>query len=113
VLSTEADFLLDSQPSTAMSSALTSPGFVGQLEADVEPIQGLHFAAIGELLDKVSDLAPEPGVKTVPWLRGWGFINWFFAPHADVRLDAIYELDAEGPQRLGITTLLAQLHVFL
>jgi hypothetical protein len=111
VLMAENDFLYDSQPASFQSGAINSPGIVDQLEADFEPIQGVHVAAIGEILDKKSDL-PIPG-STVPWLRAWGVVNWFFAPHADVRVDAIYESDAQGGERIGIATLLAQLHVYL
>jgi hypothetical protein len=111
VLSTEDDVLIDSQPATNDNAALNFPGFVGQAEADLEVIQGVHVAAIGELLDKRSDL-PVLG-NTKPWFRGWGFVNWFFAPHADVRFDAIYESDAMGGQRFAVTTLLGQLHVYL
>jgi hypothetical protein len=84
---------------------------VNQLETDFEPIQGVHIAAIGEILDKKSDL-PIPG-STLPWYRAWGFVNWFFAPHADIRFDAIYESDAQGGERIGITTFLAQIHAYL
>lgn len=111
VLSAEWDVLYDSQPATPQSAAINSAGTVAQLQADVEPIQGVHLVAIGEAVDKKSDL-PAPG-DVEPWFRAWGFANWFFAPHADARVDVIYEADAQGGQRFGITTLLAQLHVYL
>ncbi len=112
VLSMESDFLYDSQPASAAVGAINGAGLVNQIQADFEPIQGLHFVAIGELLDRKSDLASATG-GTQPWLRGWGVVNWFFAPHADVRVDAIYESDAQGGQRIGITTLLGQIHAYL
>ena len=111
VLSLEVDYLHDSQPATFLNGALNSSGLAGTLWADVEPVQGVHVDAIGEMVTKESDL-PGPG-GTRPWLRAWGFVNWFFAPHVDVRGDVIYESDAQGSQRFGITTLLAQLHAFL
>lgn len=111
VLSLESDFTYDSQPPTLTSGALNGAGSVNQLQADLEPIQGVHVVGIGEMLYRKSDL-PIPG-DISPWWRGWLVLNWFFAPHADVRLDGIYESDAFSGQRLGVTTLLAQLHAFL
>lgn len=111
VLSFESDFLYDSQPPTLTSGAINAAGIAGQLEADFEPIQGVHFIAIGELLNKKSDLPISKG--TEPWLRGWGVINWFFLPHADLRLDGIYESDAQAGARFGVATLLAQIHAYL
>jgi hypothetical protein len=113
VLSMESDFLLDSQPSTKTVGALNTPGIVNQLQADVEPVQGLHVDAIGEIVDKASDLGPAVAGPSHPWFRAWGFVNWFFLPHADIRLDAVYESDSIQGTRVGITTLVAQLHVFL
>ena len=111
VLMIEGDVLYDSQPATTTTAAINSAGVVDQIEADFEPIQGVHVIAIGEILQKKSDL-PVPG-PTQPWFRAWGAVNWFFAPHADLRIDGIYESDAQGGERLGIATLLAQLHVYL
>ncbi len=111
VLSLESDFLYDSQPPTLTTAAINGAGIVDQLQADLEPIQGLHFVAIGEALDRKSDLPIPGGIK--PSFRGWGVINWFFAPHADLRLDAIYESDAIAGESFGVTTLLAQLHAYL
>jgi hypothetical protein len=109
VLSLEADLLFDSQPPTKTAAARNAPGIVSQLQADVEVIQGVHLDAIGEIVDKESDLAGPAGGPTQPWFRGWGFVNWFFAPHADIRLDAVYESDAG----IHVTTLVGQLHAFL
>ncbi|MEO7113032.1 MAG: porin, partial [Polyangiaceae bacterium] len=111
VFMAENDFLYDSQPALLQNGAINSPGLVDELETDFEPIQGVHLVAIGEVLYKKSDLLI-PG-NTLPWLRAWGVVNWFFAPHADVRIDAIYESDAQGGEHLGITTLLGQIHAYL
>jgi hypothetical protein len=111
VLMGEYDFLYDSQPATLTSGAINAPGFVGQFSADLEVIQGVHLQGIAELLDKKSDL-PGPG-GTQPWLRGWGVLNWFFLPHADLRFDLIYESDAQSGERIGITTFLGQVHAYL
>jgi hypothetical protein len=113
VLSMETDLLFDSQPPTATAAALNAPGVVAQLQADVEPIQGVHLDAIGEILDKESDLPNGLGGPTKPWFEGWGFVNWFFAPHADVRLDVIYDAEVLAGVHVGATTIVGQLHVFL
>ena len=111
VLSVESDFTYDSQPPSFTSGAINGAGVVNQLEADFEPIQGVHVIGIGELLERKSDLPYLNGVD--PWFRAWGAVNWFFAPHADLRFDAIYESDAQSGERLGVTTLLGQIHVYL
>jgi hypothetical protein len=111
VIALESNLLHDSQPPTFLNGATNATGLVNQLQADVEPVQGLHLVAIGELLTPPADL-PGPGGAR-PWLRGWGYVDWFFAPHADARVDLIHESDAQGSQRFGITTFLAQLHAYL
>lgn len=79
-----------------------SLGTVALLQADVEPLQGLHVVLSGEL-------------KNASWassdtsVGGWGSVWWFFAPHADLRVDFISRFEGSG---LG-HTLLAQLHFFL
>lgn len=101
VLMVEGDYLHDS-PSGIPSSS----GYAGMLTADLEAIQGLHFAATGETMNRGT-----PGEKTS--LGGWLTGTWFFAPHADVRFDAIRSRMSAGGMTLGVTTLLAQLHFFL
>ena len=73
----EADLLLDDVGGD------TATGSVGYLQADVEPVQGLHVKATGEWCD------PDHADATDAALRGGGALLWFLAPHADIRLDAM------------------------
>ncbi len=100
VLLSEWDYALESP-----RYAKRTQGLVGFLQADLELTQGLHLIATGE--------ASNVGLDTPPVSLGaWLSTAWFFAPHADLRVDSIY-------QRLGSTqgatdslTLLIQGHVF-
>jgi hypothetical protein len=94
-------------------------GYVGMVTADLEPVQGLHFALTGELLNRGT---PDP--ETLAGLDGdvdrevegpgrgetrlglWGTINWFVLPHVDLRVDIV------ARQRRA-TMLQAQLHIYL
>jgi hypothetical protein len=81
-------------------------GPVGYLQADWEPLQGVHFLATGEV-NKI-------GVRKRHWSwGGWLSYAWFLAPHADVRLDGIYQSLGSAAGRTGVFTLLLQGHVFL
>lgn len=97
----EMDVLLRSRRET---------GYVGYLQVDVEPLQGLHAIATGELLDAgYSDLQKRNGEPRSSGLGrtaagGWLSLQWFFLPHFDLRLDAILRQDKQ---------LLAQLHIYL
>ena len=73
----------------------------------VEPLQGVHVMATGEMQALPTDTKG-------PSLGGWGTLAWFFAPHSDLRLDAIYRIGAPGSAgNAHSTTLLAQLHFYL
>lgn len=89
-------------------------GYVGFLQADYEPVQGLHFGATAEVLDLgyqrpgdllVIDQRRRPGAGR-PRFGGWLTVDWFFLPHCELRVDAIVRQDDPF-------TLLSQLHVFL
>lgn len=95
VLGFEADFLVSSPIRQELKT-----GFATLLQADVEPIQGVHAMLTGE----VARDPQESGTRT----RGWVSAAWFFLPHADIRADVIHEF-APSP----ITTLLGQVHGFL
>ncbi len=104
----EGDFLAYSQPGDRVPTGQprTRAGYAAMLQADLEVWQGLHVLVTGEMTrPPVADAGASFGV--------WGSVAWFFAPHADVRLDAIQQSLALGPTSLGATSLLAQLHVFL
>jgi hypothetical protein len=81
-------------------------GPVSFLQADLEPTQGVHFLATAEA-NKVGSLRRFWGYGG--WLSYW----WFFAPHADVRLDAMYQSLGSVGGRYGVYTLLLQGHLSL
>jgi hypothetical protein len=76
------------------------------LLADYEPIQGLHFGLGGEHKN-------EGGVDQPNSYGARASINWFFLPHADVRLDNFYRRISNALEERVELTLLAQLHVYL
>ena len=81
-------------------------GFASFLQADVEFVQGMHLIGTGEVRNT--------GVRSPPasW-GGWLSYAWFFAPHADLRFDTIYQsLGATSGSTSAITFLL-QGHVYL
>jgi hypothetical protein len=90
-------------------------GYVGMSTFDLEPIQGLHFALTGEILNRGKP-EPEPlegGDREVEGpgrgetrLGLWGTINWFLLPHLDLRVDLV------ARQRRA-TMLQTQLHFYL
>jgi hypothetical protein len=81
-------------------------GAAGLLQADYELIRGLHLIGTGELL---AHPPQNPGTSAAVW----GSVAWFFSPHADFRADVIYQDLPTGNTRLGITSILGQLHLFL
>lgn len=84
-------------------------GLTGLLQADVEPVQGLHLIATSELLSQ-QPRAQLPGTRGV---GGWLSVAWFFNPHAELRVDSILRRTAtDGPAQNSLT-LLGQLHLTL
>ena len=85
------------------------PGYAGFLQADYEPVQGLHFDATGEVLDEGYEQstlqAKSPGFGQ-PRFGGWLSAFWFFLPHFEARLDGVV-------RQKDSFELLAQLHVYL
>jgi hypothetical protein len=89
VLLAEMDFLNNSQ--LLGSGAVNHFGLAGLLQADLQLTQGLHLIAAGEAYDgHIRDGTPTgqayDTTTAVAWLGTW----WFFAPHFDVRFDAVY-----------------------
>jgi hypothetical protein len=101
VLLTEWDYVFESPKYLTRRS-----GTVGYLQADLEATQGLHFIATGEATN-VSTVSVPPS-----W-GGWLSYAWFFAPHADIRLDNIYQSFASSSGRTSALSFLLQAHVFL
>jgi len=99
VLLGEADMLVQHTTGSA-----TLVGAATMLQADVEPTQGLHFMLTGETYS--------PG-KQAQSYGGWLGSAWFFAPHADMRVDLMRRSEIFGPSRVPVTAAMAQLHVFL
>ena len=82
-------------------------GSAGVVQADLEPIQGVHLIGAGEWFHD-----PLPRVGTS--FGAWGGVQWFFASHADVRIDAVERDVPVGPgRRIRVTTWLGQLHFYL
>lgn len=81
-------------------------GATGMLQVDVEPVQGLHFIGTGELLSEdFKNQSASAG--------GWLSVHWFFLPHVDLRFDVIHRDVPAGEGRVGVTSLLGQIHGFL
>jgi hypothetical protein len=87
-------------------------GFAGFVQADYEPVQGLHVMLTGEAMN--SGQAGEP-----PSGDAWLSAVWFFLPHMDLRLDGILSsLGSPGvaghpATHTSDSLFLAQFHVFL
>jgi hypothetical protein len=77
-------------------------GMVGLLQADVEPLKGLHIALTGEILNR-----PGPG-KAIP--GAWFSLWWFGFAHMAARIDVIHRVPDGAP---ASTSLLFQLHGYL
>jgi len=101
VLMAEGDLLVESEPRKRMRI-----GTAAMLSADYEPWQGVH--ALGSVELKNASFRDEGTSFGV-----WAGAAWFFAPHADIRVDAIFRNESAGTRRFSSTALLAQLHFFL
>jgi hypothetical protein len=101
VLLSESDYVLESPKDDEWHE-----GVVGFLQADFEVVQGIHLIATGE--------AQNVGINSPPASWGaWLSYAWFFAPHADLRFDGIYQSRGSDTGRLDALTLLIQGHVYL
>ena len=83
-------------------------GFVGFLQGNYEIFQGLHGIVTLEALDQgKSDAAGAVAAKGAgeAHIGVWGGLNWFFLPHFDVRLEAVYRQESA-------TSIQSQLHFF-
>lgn len=90
-------------------------GYVGMSTFDFEPVQGLHFALTGEVLNRGTP-DPEQLDAAVREVEGpgrgetrlglWGTINWFLLPHLDLRVDLV-------TRQRRATMLQTQLHFYL
>jgi hypothetical protein len=101
VVASEFDYVL-----TSSRNAPHRKGIVGFLQADYELVQGLHVLLTGETRTVGIDDTP---ASYAAWLS----YQWFFAPHADLRLDSVYYRLRSRSLSTGAYALLAQLHVYL
>jgi len=99
VLLAEADLLVDTSESN------TEWGTAAMAQADYELIQGLHLIPTFELRKHTQDVNPALGA--------WFSVDWFFAPHTDLRVDVIYQNLDYGSGRTDAIALLGQLHFYL
>jgi hypothetical protein len=99
-LLSEADLLLDGTLGPRVGAA-------GYLQLDVEALSGFHVKGTGEWCD--DDFADTSGSTA----RGTGTLLWFFAPHADVRADAMYGTLECTPGVASSFMGLLQAHLFL
>jgi hypothetical protein len=101
VLMAEWDFLVQSPFGTPAYL-----GYAGFLQGDVEIIQGVHLFETVELFRERTDGAtPSYAFSLTP--------NWFFAPHADIRLDLFIQRQVELRGSGSAIGFLAMLHFYL
>ena len=81
-------------------------GAIGYLQLDYEPFQGFHVLGTGEMHNVGIN---GPKVSWGMWLSE----HWFFAPHADLRVDAIYQSLGSDEGNTDAVMLLVQGHVYL
>jgi len=101
VLLSEWDYVL-----TSARDQPRSKGMVGYTQADVEVAQGVHFIITGEAQNVGTDGPP-------PSWGGWLSYAWFLLPHADVRIDGIYQSLGSQFGRVPVYATLLQGHVYL
>jgi len=101
VLLTEWDYFFESSREN-----FHKRGLVSYLQADWEPVRGSHFLATAE--------AHKIGSRERHWsYGGWLSYAWFPVPHADIRLDGIYQSLGSSAGRSGVYTVLLQGHISL
>lgn len=108
-----AKFLSFLAEADALFRTNANTGYVGFAQADVEPIQGLHFMLTGEFLDQglavQSDGEPTPIASPglgEPRFGGWLTLDWFFYRQFEFRTDLLFRQNEP-------LTLLGQLHFYL
>jgi len=98
----EGDFLVEDRDSDNFT------GNTGFVAVDYQIVQGLHLKGTGEWLSYSIDTQADT-------VGAWGTVQWFFAPHADIRVDVI-QRSANTPStglKVDTTTGLGQLHFYL
>jgi hypothetical protein len=101
VLLAEGDYVLRSA-----KQEFHRKGFTGYIQADAEVIPGMHLIATGE--------THEVGVYgTTPSFGAWLSFHWFMLPHADIRIDNVYQRFGDELGHTDSLTLLLQGHFYL
>lgn len=114
VLLVEADAtVITGNVGTPTAPSTTMPGFAGLIEADIEPVQGLHLIPAVETWVQ-GDYTPPGGTSpatTGKAFSAWAGVLWFFAPHADFRCDFVATTGVlNAPMSYYV---LPQLHLYL
>jgi hypothetical protein len=102
-------FLAEADAWITTATGGTIPAAIGMLQADIEPVQGLHLVATGEAMGR-ADVPAGTTKTTDASFDGGGALLWFFAPHADVRFDVVASTLFNGA--LSVYAL-PQLHLYL
>jgi hypothetical protein len=97
VVQLEADLVAEDQ----LGSGVRDVGHAEWLQADLEPVRGLHLSGAVEGMKTGSTPELQRGV--------WGGLWWFVIPHLDIRADVV-ERWGQGP---ATTTFLVQLNGWL
>jgi hypothetical protein len=101
VLLTEWNYVLETPRGAKWRSGIT-----GYFQADWEVTDGVHVLWTGE--------AQNVGVEGTPMSYGtWLSYAWFFFPHADFRVDAVYQRLRSQFGDADVFVSLAQLHLAL
>ena len=101
VLLAEADLTVE-----APTGGPQAVGAATMLQADVEPLQGLHVIATGETWRP-------GGTETTTFYGGFGSVDWFVGWHLDLRVDAGWQSMPFGNMTVDATSVLLQLHLYL
>jgi hypothetical protein len=101
VIMVEADLFINN----ALGSGTLQTNAATWLQVDWEPIQGLHFAPAVETLNSYGVSGTAVGT--------WMTVDWFFLPHADLRLDGLYRYQPTATGSTDVFSFLIQLHVYL
>ena len=71
-------------------------GYTGFLQADYEPLRGLHLMLTGEVLDQgVLETGDSDIIRGAGAARygSWVSVDWFLATHLELRLDGVMRQD--------------------
>ncbi len=111
VLLVEADATVTTGSAGATTAPrTTAPGFAGLVEADLELTQGLHLLPAVETWIQGDYAAGAGPATTAKSYSAWAGVLWFFAPHADFRVDFVATTVLDSPLQYY---LLPQLHLYL